>query len=303
VSFSVTVLGSGSAVPTSRRALTSQFVECRSRYILIDCGEGTQMQMRKFGIKFQRIEHVLISHLHGDHYFGLVGLLSTMHLMGRTKAISIYGPQGLKEIVEMQLNYEGARLAFEINFFNVPANESGLLFEDAKISIEHFPLKHRIPTSGFLIREKEKDRHLNSERAARDGVKIEYFHRLKKGEDVYDEEGNLIKANDYTTPADKSKAYAFCSDTKYEEAVAPFIMGVDLLYHEATFLEEHKDRAKATLHSTAKEAASIAKMASAGKLLMGHLSARYDSVEKHIEEAQTVFSNCEVAEDGNTYVV
>lgn len=303
MSFFVTILGSGSAVPTSRRGLTAQFVSCSSRHILIDCGEGTQMQIRKFGIKFQRIEHVLISHLHGDHYFGLVGLLSTMHLMGRTKSIQVYGPKGLKEIVELQLNYGGARLSFDINFVEVPDDRQGVLFEDSKISIEYFPLKHRIPTTGFVIREKQKERHLDGELARRDGVKVEYFYRLKKGEDVIDGNGGVISADKYTTTADKPKAYAFCSDTKYTESIVPYVQDVDLLYHEATFLEGHKDRAKATLHSTARQAATIAKMASVGRLIMGHMSARYDSSKEHIVQAQEVFEDCWVAEDGETYEV
>ena len=303
MSFSVTVLGSGSAVPTSRRGLTSQYVVCRSRHILIDCGEGTQMQIRKYGIKFQRIDHILISHLHGDHYFGLVGLLSTMHLMGRKKEICIHGPKGLKEIIELQLNYEGARLAFDMEFIELPAGESGLVFEDEKFRIEHFPLKHRVPTTGFVIREKERERHLNIELAQRDGVKIAYYHRLKKGEDIEDEDGKHIRSEVYTKPADPVKSYAFCSDTKYSEAILPYIENVDLLYHEATFLELHKDRAKATMHSTAAEAASIAKQASVGRLVMGHLSARYESGEQHLDEAKAIFENSSVVEDGETYQV
>ena len=286
MSFSVTVLGSGSAVPTSRRGLTSQYILCRGRHILIDCGEGTQMRIRKYGVKFQRIEHILISHLHGDHYFGLVGLLSTMHLMGRRKQIQIHGPKGLKEIVEMQLNYEGARLAFEVSFNVLDSKTVGVVFEDEKISIQHFPLAHRIPTAGFVIREKLAERHLKAELAQQDGVKIAYFHRLKKGEDVIDEDGSLISF-----------------DTKYSEAIIPSIQGVDLLYHEATFIEQHLDRAKATMHTTASQAATIAQKASVGKLIMGHLSARYDSVEQHVEEAKVIFENSEVAEDGETYLL
>ena len=303
MSFSVTVLGSGSAVPTSRRGLTSQYILCRGRHILIDCGEGTQMRIRKYGVKFQRIEHILISHLHGDHYFGLVGLLSTMHLMGRKKQIQIHGPKGLKEIVELQLNYEGARLAFEVSFNVLDPKIAGTVFEDEKISIQHFPLVHRIPTTGFVIREKLTERHLKAELAQQDGVKIAYYHRLKKGEDVIDEDGKLISFDKYTRAPDSPRAYAFCSDTKYSETILPSIEGVDLLYHEATFVEQHLDRAKATMHTTATQAAAIAKKASVGKLLMGHLSARYDSVDQHIEEAEKVFENSEVAEDGETYLL
>ena len=301
--FTVTVLGSGSAAPTSQRGLTSQYIVCRGRHILIDCGEGTQMQIRKFGVKFQRIEHILISHLHGDHYFGLVGLLSSMHLMGRTKAIQIYGPEGLQEIIEIQLHHAGARLSFDVKFQIVNAKESGVLFEDDKFCIEYFPLVHRIPTTGFIIREKLKDRHILAERAEKDGVKLEYYHRLRKGEDVTDEDGNIWLSSTYTRPPDIPRAFAFCSDTRYDESIVPFVHGVNLLYHEATFIEQHADRAKATMHSTAKQAAQIAKLAEVDVLLMGHLSARYDREDLHLEEAKTIFDKCIVASDGETYTV
>ena len=299
--FSVTILGSGAALPTSNRKPTAQYIECRGRKILIDCGEGTQMQFRKLGIKFQRIEHILISHLHGDHYFGLVGLLSTMHLLGRKKAIDIYAPKELKTILENQLNYGGSRLAFQINFHEVSTEESGVLFKDDKMSIEHFPLSHKVPTSGFVIRERQKERKLIGELVQADKIKIEHFKSLKQGEDVVDENGEIIKANKYTQPADPAKSYAYCSDTRYFEKVIPFIKNADLLYHEATFTEEFSDRAKSTMHSTAKQAAKIAMLAEVKRLLMGHLSARYESGEKHVEEAKEIFAQCEVVEDGNVY--
>lgn len=301
--FSVTILGSGSALPTARRNPTSQYVECNGRHILIDCGEGTQIQIRKYGIKLQRIEHILISHLHGDHYFGLVGLLSSMHLLGRVKPIHIYGPEGLKEIIELQLHYGGSRLAYELNFHVLDANADGCFFEDDILSIHHFPLSHKIPTIGYLIKEKERERNLRTEIAIADGVKVEYMHRLKKGEDVIDEDGNLISFEKYTKAPKKTRSYAFCSDTKYFEAIIPFIENASTLYHEATFTEAFMDRAKATAHSTAIQAATIAKKAEVKKLLMGHLSARYDSGEVHEQEAKTVFENCEVVEDGSVYFV
>ncbi len=301
--FSVTVLGSGSALPTARRNPTSQYVECNGRHILIDCGEGTQVQIRKFGIKLQRIEHILISHLHGDHYFGLVGLLSSMHLLGRVKPIDIYGPTGLKEIVELQLHYGNSRLAYELRFHILDENASGCFFEDDIFSLHHFPLSHKIPTIGYRVQEKERERNLRTEIAVADGVKIEYMHRLKKGEDVIDEDGNVLSFEKYTKAPKKPRSYAFCSDTKYFEPIIPFIQGVNTLYHEATFTEAHLDRAKTTLHSTAIQAATIAKKANVGKLLMGHLSARYDGGEEHVKEAKTVFENCEVVEDGSTYFV
>ncbi len=301
--FSVTILGSGSALPTSRRNPTSQYIECNGRHVLIDCGEGTQVQIRKNGIKLQRIEHILISHLHGDHYFGLVGLLSSMHLLGRIKPINIYGPEGLKEIVELQLHYGGSRLAYELIFNVLDAKDNGLVFEDDVLAIKHFPLAHKIPTIGYLIQEKPRERNLRTEIAMADGVKIEYFHRLKKGEDVVNEDGNLISFEKYTKAPKNPRSYAFCSDTKYFEPIIPFIKNVSTLYHEATFTEAFMDRAIATMHSTAIQAATIAKKANAKKLLLGHLSARYDGGEEHESEAKAVFEECEVVEDGVKYFI
>lgn len=299
--FTVTILGSGAALPTSSRKPTAQYVECRGRTILIDCGEGTQMQFRKFGVKFQRIDYILISHLHGDHYFGLVGLLSTMHLLGRKKSIQVYGPQELKSIVNSQLHYGGSKLAFEVIFHSINIESSGVLFEDDKVSVSHFPLSHKVPTSGFVIREHEKERKIITEMVQADRVKIQYFKSLKRGEDIIEEDGNIIDHKKYTRSAGEAKSFAFCSDTKYSERIIPFIENVDLLYHEATFTEDFLDRAKATMHSTANQAARIAKMAGAKKLLMGHLSARYDSGEKHLEEAKEIFPPSIVVEDGDVY--
>ena len=232
----MTILGSGSAVPTSKRNPSGQFVECSNRYFLIDCGEGTQMQLRKFGVKFQKIDHIFISHLHGDHYFGLVGLLSTMHLMGRERKIHVYGPVGLESIVNNQLDSGGSNLSFQIHIEEIMPNASVVLFEDEKCSVRCFPLSHGIPTSGFVVEEKPKEPRLLLEKAKRDGVLIEHYHRLKKGEDIL-HNGNLIRSEDYTQAPLKSKRYAYCSDTKYQDLTIENVTGVDVLYHEATFIE------------------------------------------------------------------
>lgn len=303
MNFTVTILGSGSAVPTATRNPSSQYIECSGRTILIDCGEGTQMQFRKFGLKYQKVDYILISHLHGDHYFGLVGLLSTMHMMGRTRAIEIYGPMGLKDIIEIQLHAAGSRLSFDFNIHEIEAESDGVLIEDDKIRISYFPLSHKIPTSGFLLIQKEKQRKLLIDKAREDKVKIEYYHRLKRSEDVVDENGKLIRFEDYTDPGEPEKSYAYCSDTKYFEPIVPFVKGVDVLYHEATFLEAHEDRAVKTKHSTAKQAATIAKLAGVGKLFMGHLSARYENAMKHEEEAHSIFEAAIFVEDGSTYTL
>lgn len=303
MSFSVQILGSGSAVPTSTRGLTSQFVTCAGRHYLIDCGEGTQTQMRRFGVKFQRIDAIFISHLHGDHYFGLIGLLSTMNLLGRVKPIQIYAPKELETILTLQIEYDGSRMSYDIEFIATDAQNEMVLLEDEKVIVRSFPLSHKVPTTGFKFTQKEKSRHLLVDKAKSHGVKIEHYHLLKDGIDVENEEGKVFKSVDYTFPGEKEKTYAFCSDTKYTEAVIPSIENVDLLYHEATFTEEFIDRAKATMHATATQAATIAKMAKVKKLLMGHLSARYEDGSQHLAEAQPVFENCEIVEDGSVYPI
>ena len=303
MNFEVTILGSGAAVPTLRRNPTSQYVVCNDRHILIDCGEGTQMQIRNYGIRFQRLTHILISHLHGDHFFGLVGLLSTMHLMGRDKGITVYGPKELESIVKSQLEIGGAKLDFDLQFVATDPKNSQLIFEDKLIEIHSFPLKHRIPTTGFLIREKAKEFNLNSEAIKGSGLKIEHFYILKKGEDVLDEDGQIFRFKDYTFPPKASYSYAFCSDTKYDVSIVPYVKDVSVLYHEATFTEKDSERAKATFHSTAAQAADIAKRANVGKLYLGHLSARYESTAAHLSEAAKFFENTEVVEDGMKFTV
>jgi len=301
VNFSVTILGSGAALPTHSRNPTSQYILCNNRHILIDCGEGTQIQMRKFGVKFQHISYILISHLHGDHFFGLVGLLSTMHLLGRDKGITIYAPPELEQIVRLQLEIGGGKLGFGVTFITIEKNQTGVLFEDKIIQIETFPLKHKIQTNGFVIREKLKERTLLGDEFKAAGLSLTYIQKFKKGENVVDEKGKTHQFLDYTIDPPKSRAYAFCSDTAYSESIVPFIKEVDLLYHEATFTEKERDRAKATKHSTALDAAKIAVKADVKKLILGHLSARFANGEEHVKEASTIFTPVEVAEDGNEY--
>jgi ribonuclease Z len=303
VSFTVTILGSGAALPTARRNPTAQYVACNDRHLLIDCGEGTQMQLRNAGIKIQRINHILISHLHGDHFFGLVGLLSTMHLLGRDKGLTIYGPEQLEQIVRIQLEVGASKLNFDIQFVTLNGKENRLLFEDKLIEIHTFPLKHRIPTNGFLIKEKEKERKIIAEAVAEAGLKLVDLPLLKKGLNSTDENGKEIDFEDFTLPPKPSFSYAYCSDTAYWETSVPFIQNATVLYHEATFIEKDLERAKATFHSTAKQAAKIAKQAAVGKLLLGHLSARYSDGLAHEEEAKTIFENTEAVEDGKTYFI
>lgn len=303
MSFSVTILGSGAALPTAHRKPTSQYIFCNERHILIDCGEGTQTQIRKAGIKLQKITHILISHLHGDHYFGLVGLLSTMHLLGRDQGVTIYGPVELEQIVRLQLEVGHAKLGFSLTFVPLNGKEHRLLFEDKLIEIHTFPLKHKIPTNGFLIKEKPKERSIIGEALRESGVSLMAVPFFRRGEDFTDESGEIHYADDYTYAPKASKSYAFCSDTRYTESIVPYVQDVDLLYHEATFTEKEADRAKATMHSTAKQAATIAQKAGVGKLLLGHLSARFDGVEAHLAESKPVFDNVVVVNDFDVFEV
>lgn len=303
MSFEVTILGSGAALPTSLRNPTSQYIQCNDRHILIDCGEGTQVQLRRNHVHIQKINHILISHLHGDHFFGLVGLLSTLHLLGRDKGLTVYGPEELEQIIRLQLEVGGTKLGFELNFVALNGKQHRLLFEDKLIEIWTFPLSHRIPTNGFLIREKPKERKLNAERFEEAGLSLTLIPKLKQGLDVELESGEIIYADEYTYSAKPRKSYAYCSDTIFDERIVEYVKKADVLYHEATFLNDKLDRAKQTFHSTAEQAATIAKQAAVGKLLLGHLSARYDNGLRHVEEASRVFEKVTVVEDGETYLI
>ena len=270
---------------------------------MIDCGEGTQLQLKRFRIRAQRINNIFISHLHGDHYLGLMGLLSTMHLLGRKKALNLYGPKGLAEIITLQLKYSETVFNYDLNFHSIDTEVHQVIHEDEFIRVHSIPLEHRIPCSGFLFEEKRKKRRIIKEKMPAD-MSVRHIVRLKNGEDITDEEGNvLFKNTDYTHPPKKSFRYAYCSDTRYNESIIPYIKGADMLYHESTFMEEHADRAKSTFHSTAKEAATIAKKAEVGKLLLGHYSIRYKELEPLEEEAKSVFENSMLSIEGEEYVL
>lgn len=300
MSFNVTVLGSGAAIPTSKRNPTAHYVVCNDRYFLIDCGEGTQLQIRKYGLKLQKISHILISHLHGDHYFGLVGLLSTMHLLGRTQGVTVYAPEALKAIIIQQFEVGNAKLDFNIDFVSLEdAVPIKPIFEDRLVKVFAFPLKHRIPTWGFRIQEKERERTLLAEKALESGLMREHFPRLKRNE-IIEFEGKTFLPYDYTLPPKQPRAYAYCSDTAFNLGLVDFVKNANLLYHEATFLEKEKVRAKQTFHSTAYEAAMIAQKSNVLNLLIGHFSARYESADDHLNEAKLQFENVICAEDGLT---
>ena len=298
--FSVQVLGCGSALPTINRHPSAQLVKHRNKYFLVDCGEGTQLQLRRYKAKMQSIGHIFISHLHGDHYFGLVGFISTMHLLGRTEELNVYSPAGLEEIIRIQIDSKSLRFALK---FHIVKKGGQLLYEDKKLKVETIPLLHRIPCFGYLFKEKEKERKLMPEKLEEYDVPIHYRNRIKSGEDFVNSEGQIIPKELMSYEAEASKSYAYCSDTIFRPQIVDYIKNADLLYHEATFQEDLRKRAKKTFHSTAKEAATIAKNAEVGELLMGHFSSRYTNEGGFLVEAREVFANSHIAEEGKIYNV
>ncbi|MCF8405696.1 MAG: ribonuclease Z [Bacteroidales bacterium] len=303
MTFNITILGSNSAIPTLKRNPTSQLINHNERLLLVDCAEGTQLQLRKFRIKMQRIHHIFISHLHGDHFFGLIGLISSMHLLGRIKELHIYGPPELKEILDLQLSVSQTELNYPLKFHPLEQEKKAVIYEDEKLSIETLPLNHRIPTCGFLFREKPGKRKIIRQKIKDLNIPAEKILEIKNGADFIDEEGNLHKNDSISTPPGESRTYAYCSDTSYFEPLIPMIKNVDLLYHEATFLHDKAEVAAEKFHATAKEAATIAKKANVKRLLIGHFSNRYDNPELLLDEAKEVFPSSELAMDGVTIEV
>jgi len=268
---------------------------------LIDCGEGTQVQLRKNKLKFSKINHIFISHLHGDHFYGLVGLISTFMLLNRQTDLHVYGPKGIKEIVLLQLRYSNSFTGYNLYFHELESKESEVIFEDDKVVVKTIPLKHRIYTNGFLFQEKDKERKLNVEATEHYNIDPVYYRKIKYGGNITLDDGTIIPNAELTFDPEPPKSYAFCSDTMYDESIVPVIQNVDVLYHETTFLETEADKAKKTMHSTAKEAATIALKANVGELILGHYSTRYNNIELFKEEAMTIFSNTVLADDGKTF--
>ena len=297
----LTILGCYSATPRILTNPTSQVLEVRGHMFLIDCGEGTQVQLRKHKIKFNRIKHIFISHLHGDHFFGLVGLVSTFRLLTRESDLHIYGPKGIKEVITLQMKLADSWTNYKLIFHELTSSKSELIFEDDKVEVHTIPLSHRVYTNGFLFKEKEGKRKLNIGAAKEANINVAYYRKLTQGFDVVNEDGKTIKNETVTKPGDAPKSYAFCSDTMYKEDIVPIIKNVDVLYHESTFLNNHAHLAPKTKHSTAKEAASIAKKAHVGKLLLGHYSTRYKDLNAFKTEAEAVFDSVELTEDGKTF--
>lgn len=301
--FELTILGSSSAIPTSERYPTAQVLNVLGRFFLIDCGEGTQIQIRRQKIAFGKIKHIFISHLHGDHFYGLIGLISTFNLLGLKNDIHIYSPSQLKEVIQTQLDFLKGEMQFKVIFHPLNFKKPQLIFEDKKVEVLSFPLKHSINCCGFLFREKPKEANIKKEYIEQYQIPVAQIRAIKQGADFLTAEGEVVSNAKLTTPPPPPRSYAFCSDTAFYPQVVETIQGVNLLYHEATFTEELRDWAEKTYHSTALDAAKTAQMAHAGKLIIGHFSTRYKEAEPFLEEAQTVFSNTEVAIDGKTYSV
>lgn len=298
--FALKILGSNSAAPAHNRHQTAQLLTVGQHVFLIDCGEGTQMQLIKYKAKVQKIQHIFISHLHGDHYLGLMGLISTLHLQGRAADLHIYGPAGLADIITLQLKHSETVLNYKIIFKKLNTAIKETIFEDDALTIETIPLNHRIGCSGFLFRERPKKRRIIKEKLP-SGISLTSILALKNGEDIYDENGEVLYRNeDITLPPKKARAYAYCSDTKYEEQIIQQIAQVDLLYHESTFLSDREERAAQTYHSTARQAATIALKAQVGLLLLGHYSIRYKELQPILDEARQVFPNSQLAIEGET---
>ena len=297
------ILGCYAAAPRTLSNPTAQVLEVKNHLFLIDCGEGTQVQLRKNKVKFSRIQHIFISHLHGDHFFGLPGLISTFRLLGREKELHVYGPKGIKEAITLLMKLGNSWTNFPLIFHELESTNPELIFEDDKVSVETIPLDHRIYTNGFLIREKEAERKLNIEKANKYDIDKAYFNKIKKGMDYTMPNGEVISNAELTFDPPPPKRYAYCSDTGYFEEIIPQIKNSDVLYHEATFLESEEHYSQTTKHSTAKQAASIAKQAQVGKLILGHFSTRYKDIELFKTEASEVFDQVEIADDGKVFEI
>ncbi|WOC39698.1 ribonuclease Z [Polaribacter sp. HL-MS24] len=304
MSLKLTILGCHSATPRVNAHPTSQYLEINNRHFLIDCGEGTQRQMRQYKVGFTKINHIFISHLHGDHFYGLIGLLSTFGILNREKELHIFGPKGIKEVTLLMLRTSQSHAKYAMIFHELSSKESELIFEDEKVSVRTIPLNHRVYTNGYLFTEKEKPLKLHMDNIANyEEIDRADYLNIKAGKDILLPSGEIVSNSELTLPPVAPLSYAFCSDTTYKPDIIPIIKNVDLLYHEATFLSDREDLALKTKHSTAKQAAQIAKDANAKQLVLGHYSGRYKDISTFQTEAKEVFENTDVAEAGTIFSV
>jgi len=298
--IAVTILGNNSAVPAHNRHPTSQVVQTGEHSFLVDCGEGTQMQMSFYKIRRRRINHIFISHLHGDHYFGLIGLLTSQALNNRLNELHIYSPKGLEKIIQIQLDITDSQLPYPLHFHALENEE--IIFEDKKVAVSCFKVNHRIECWGFKFQEKKNLRKIDIQQAQKYKIPTSFYERLHEGKD-YTNGDQVIKNELVTTAHAPGKSYAYCADTVYDESICEKIKEADLIYHEATYLHELEKKAESRFHSTSKQAALIAKKSGAKRLIIGHFSSMYDSLEKFQEEASEVFENTDIAEEGVCYLV
>lgn len=298
MSFSVTILGCSSSIPTNDRNPSGQIVNYHDKLYLIDCAEGTQLQLRRYLKRIQRLHAVFISHLHGDHFFGLVGLISSLHLLGRKKELHVYGPQGLEDIIRLQLSYSHTELVYNLIFHVTNPEVSELIYDDDELQVITIPLDHRIPTHGFLFREKSGLRKIRKEVVLSEKIPYTAYESIKRGADYTMADGTVISNESLTISPPPPRSYAYCSDTRYTETILPLIKGADILYHETTFLKDLADQAEQKFHSTAEQAARIALLAGVRKLIIGHYSARYDDVNPFLDEAKSIFKETELTYDG-----
>ena len=301
--FNINILGCGSALPTTRHLATSQIVDLRDKLYMIDCGEGTQVQMRRMRVRFGRLAHIFISHLHGDHCFGLPGLISTLGMLGRTGELVVHGPKEVETYLRPVMDLFCRGMEFEVRFNPVDTRSHSLVMEDRSLSVYSIPLKHRIPTCGYLFAEKPKEAHIIREMTDFYQVPVRCMKDIKQGQDYVTPEGEVVPNSRLTRPAAPPKRYAFCSDTAYNRSIIPIIEGADLLYHEATFAECDLARAKETVHSTARQAAEIARDAHVKRLVIGHYSARYEDLSELHREAEAVFPGTILGNEGTVIPV
>lgn len=305
MTFEVTILGSNSAIPANGRHPTSQILNFNERLFLIDCGEGTQMQFNRYKIRSGKIDHIFISHLHGDHFFGLIGLITSYNLNHRSAPLHIYGPKGIDEIINLQLKYCSRGLDYDLVFHIFEAENGSVVFEDKNMLVTSLKMVHRIPCSGYIFTEKFTERNIRKEKIQEYNIPFEAIGGIKKGNDLVLPSGKIVPNEELTLPLPQPRRYAFCTDTLYNEDILPHIAGVNLLYHEATFDESRADRALETFHSTSAQAAQIALKAKAQKLLIGHFSSRYyePDLENLLNEARATFPETSLALEGYTFAV
>ncbi len=301
--FEIVVLGTSSATPTRDRNPSGQYVRLDKHFFLFDCGEGTQNQIIRYNLKLQKIRYILITHLHGDHYFGLPGVITSMALFNRTEPLTIVGPTALKPIMDQILVEGNSKLPFELTFIPSDQSPEGLLIKHPDYEIHTVELQHRIPCRGYILKEKGPERRINVEQCESMEIPVKYYERLKMGQDFVSADGTIIPNEVLTTAGYKNRSFAYISDTIYDERIIPFIQGIDFLYHEATFLHDRLDRAKETFHSTAKEAGTIARLAGVGELMVGHYSARYSDLSELHAEVMSEFENTQLAIEGHVYSI